>query len=96
MQKLILEKLEKIESMLKEQSVQLMTVDAVYEYLKISRSHIYKLTSMNLIPFYKSNGKMVYFKKSEIDNWVLKNRHKTKEEIDEIATEYVMKHRSKY
>lgn len=92
----ILEKLDKIETMLKAQSVKLMTLDEVSEYLKVSRSHMYKLTSMNQIPFYKPNGKIVYFKKSEIDDWVLKNRRKTKEEIDEIADEYIREHPRKY
>ena len=92
----ILEKLDKIESMLKEQSVKIMSLDELSKYLNFSKSHIYKLTSRNEIPFYKPNGKKIYFNKSEIHLWILKYRIKTKEEIKEIATEYVMKHPTKY
>jgi excisionase family DNA binding protein len=67
MLKIILEKLEKIEMMLKEQSVQLMVFGDVCNYLNISRSHLYKLTSASLIPHYKPGGKMLYFKKSELN-----------------------------
>ena len=37
-----------------------------------------------------------YYEKSEINNWILKYRIKTKEELKEITSEYVMKHRTKY
>jgi excisionase family DNA binding protein len=92
----ILEKLEKIESMLKEQSVIIMTVEKTSEYLNISRSQMYKLTSLNLIPYYKPNGKIIYFKKSEIDEWVLKNRNMTKDEIEREANNYILKHKNKF
>jgi excisionase family DNA binding protein len=67
MLKIILEKPGKIELMLKEQSVQLMVFNDVCNYLNISRSHLYKLTSASLIPHYKPSGKMLYFKKSELN-----------------------------
>ncbi|HEY5534401.1 MAG TPA: helix-turn-helix domain-containing protein [Ignavibacteria bacterium] len=96
MLKLILEKLGKIEFMLKEQSVKIMSLDELSKYLNFSKSHIYKLTSRNEIPNYKPTGKKIYFNKSEIDGWISKYRMKTKEEIEEIAEEYVMKHPTKY
>jgi len=40
----------------------------------ISKSHLYKLTCKHLIPHYKPNGKMVYFDKTELENWLLQNR----------------------
>ena len=83
--------------MLKEQSVQLMVFNDVCNYLNISRSHLYKLTSASLIPHYKPSWKMLYFKKSEIDDWALRNRVKTNQEIDAIADEYLREHsRSPY
>ncbi|MCX6160116.1 MAG: helix-turn-helix domain-containing protein [Ignavibacteriae bacterium] len=95
MLKIILEKPGKIELMLKEQSVQLMVFNDVCNYLNISRSHLYKLTSASLIPHYKPSGKMLYFKKSEIDDWALRNRVKTNQEIDALADEYMREHSRK-
>jgi len=43
-------------------------------YINTSKSYLYKLTSQGLIPHYKPNGKKIYFKRSELDAWVLKNK----------------------
>ena len=96
MLKTILEKPEKIELMLKEQSVQLMVFGDVCNYLNITRSHLYKLISASLIPHYKPGGKILCFKKSELDDWALRNRVKTNQEIEAVADEYLRKHQMKW
>jgi excisionase family DNA binding protein len=53
-----------------------------------SKSHIYKLTSTGGIPCYK-RGKHLFFKREELEQWLLSNRRATKEEIDALATNYV-------
>lgn len=60
-------------------------------YLEISPSHLYKLTSEMVIPFYKPNGKKLYFKLDDLNNWLLKNRVESREEINQKALEYVNK-----
>ena len=67
-----------------------MNVREVSEYLKISVSSIYKLTSSSGIPHYKS-GKKLYFKKEDIDEWIFSNRIKTKDDIEKEAMEYIRK-----
>ena len=67
-----------------------MNVREVSEYLKISVSSIYKLTSSSQIPHYKS-GKKLYFKKDEIDEWIFSNRIKTRDDIEKEAMEYTRK-----
>jgi len=69
---------------------ELMDIKEVVSYLKISSSAIYKLTASNGIPHYK-NGKKVYFKKSEIDDWIFAKRIKTMDEIETEAMEYLRK-----
>lgn len=59
------------------------------EYLSISKSSLYKLTSRKQIAYYKPNGKLIFFKKSELDRWILRNRHKTVDEIDAEAQKFV-------
>lgn len=44
------------------------------QYLGVSESLLYKLTSTKEIPHYKPRGKMLYFSKEELDNWLLQNR----------------------
>lgn len=59
------------------------------EYLNVSKSHLYKLTHKNQIPFFKPNGKMIYFLKSDLRKWLLRNRQSTADEIEQKAVDYV-------
>ena len=59
------------------------------EYLNVSKSHLYKLTHKNQIPFFKPNGKMIYFLKSDLRTWLLRNRQSTADEIEQKAVDYV-------
>ena len=69
----------------------ILTLEEVAEYTHLSKSYVYKLTSKGDIPYYKPNGKQLYFKRTEIDEWLLTNRNKTNQEIErEIATRSVL------
>jgi len=59
----------------------LLNVKELAEYLKVSTSQIYKLTSNRVIPFYKPTGKQLYFRKKEIDEWIIKGKVCTREEL---------------
>ncbi len=43
------------------------------QYLSISHSHLYKMTSQRKIPFHKPSGKYLYFFKHELDEWITRN-----------------------
>lgn len=51
------------------------------DYLHVSKSFLYKLTSQNKIAHYKPSGKLVYFEKNELDGWILQNRITPQSEI---------------
>ena len=69
----------------------ILTLEEVAEYTHLSKSYVYKLTSKGDIPYYKPNGKQLYFKRTEIDEWLLTNTNKTNQEIErEIATKSVL------
>lgn len=55
-------------------------------YLDISDSFLYKLTSNRAITFSKPNGGKLYFKKTDLDDWMTKNELKSvrvlEDEID--------------
>ena len=82
--KTIEQRLERIESLLLNQKTVLNFVE-VAEYIGFSQSYLYKLTSKSEIPFYCPNGKQLFFKREEIDSWLLRNRSKTNEEIEKAA-----------
>ena len=56
----------------------------------LSKSHIYKMTHSRQIPFYKPNGKQIYFDRSEIENWMKQNRVATTDEIETEAVNYIV------
>ena len=51
-----------------------LTVTEACEYMGITESHMYKLTSNGKIPHYKPTGKLIYFDRSELDDWLLQNK----------------------
>jgi excisionase family DNA binding protein len=81
----ILSRLDRIEEKINDASFQLMTCEEAAKYLKVSQSHIYKLTSQDRIPHYKPAGKKIYFSKEDLDGWIKNGRVLTKEEIGEVA-----------
>lgn len=51
-----------------------LTLKEACEYLGISESHMYKYTMNNSIICFRPNGKKIYFKRSDLDNWMLTNK----------------------
>ena len=69
-EKFVLLRLNEIEKMLLCQKTVFSFVEAA-EYTGLSKSYLYKLTSAGLIPHYKPSGKLLFFKRQEIDEWLL-------------------------
>lgn len=89
----VLERLEAIETLLSFASKEVLTADEVAMYLGYSKSHVYKLTCAKKLPYYKPTGGTAYFKKSEIEEWMLRNRQSTNEEIRQKAAALVVNRR---
>jgi excisionase family DNA binding protein len=90
----LLKRLDKIEKLITSQGILMKDVlnfDEGCEYLALSPSHVYKLTSTGGIPHYKPNGKKIYFKRIELDQWLLRNRTTTVEEIESKAASFQLK-----
>ena len=54
-------------------------------YMNVSLSHLYKLTAERKVPHFKPMGKMVYFNRLELEQWLQKNRVATDEELEQQA-----------
>ena len=90
----IIERLESIEKLLLEQQTlqkQVLNFNETCRYLELSQSHLYKLTSTGAIPHYKPNGKKIYFQRQELDQWLLRNRMDSQDEIEQQAADYLSK-----
>jgi putative excisionase len=83
---IIIDKLNRIEKylfILKD----IFTVEELSDYTGFKKSYIYKLVHSNSIPFSKPNGKVLFFEKKKIDEWLLKNPSKSFSEIEREAIE---------
>lgn len=54
-------------------------------YLGISKSFLYKITSSKGIPVYRPAGKLLYFKRKELEEWLIRNRYPSVDEIQANA-----------
>ena len=77
----IIQKLEKLEEIICKQEPEFYSIQEASVFLKISKSTLYKLTANREIPFYQPNGKLIYFKKSDLFDWLSKNKRRTINEI---------------
>lgn len=67
-----------------------LTLDDVALLTGLSKTYLYKLTCTHQIPYYKPNGKLVYFDKAEIEAWMKQNRVVTADEAEQQAVAYVV------
>ncbi|NDI98702.1 helix-turn-helix domain-containing protein [Flavobacterium sp. LaA7.5] len=85
---IIIEKLLEIEALIKKQyflSKEFLLLEEAAGYLGISSSAMYKLKGKNVIPFSQPGGKIIYFKRIDLDNWIFNNMNLSVEGItDEV------------
>lgn len=67
-----------------------LTLDDMVIFTGLSKTHLYKLTHTRAIPFYRPNGKNLYFDKMEIENWLKQGKVDSVSEIDQQATNYLI------
>ena len=61
------------------------------KYIDASPSHLYKLTSTKQIPHFCPQGKKLYFKRIELDEWLQRNRQMTVIETEQQASENLVR-----
>ena len=69
---------------------EVLTSDEAARYMGISRSYLYKLTMTRKIPHYKPMGKVCYFDRRELEEFLHSNRVATDAEISSKAQSYCM------
>lgn len=86
----VMEKLDQIEKMIRINKT-VLCLDEAAEYTGLSRSYLYKLTAKGEIPFSKPRGKLLYFSREKLDQWLLSNQQKSIQEIQNEALEYTFR-----
>jgi excisionase family DNA binding protein len=93
---IIIQKLNSIEQKLEEQNLlkkEILNFNETCAYLAISASHLYKMTSSKSIPHFCPQGKKLYFKRAELDIWLQRNRKSTADEIEQAASDYLIRNK---
>ena len=94
----IIEKLSQLELKIDEQNLlqkEVLNFNDACKYLDISASHLYKLTSQKQIPHFCPQGKKLYFNRQEIDEWLMRNKQETSEDIETAAANYLIRNKRK-
>lgn len=69
-----------------------LNIDEAALFTGLSVGHIYRLTSGKKIPHFKKQRKL-YFKKAELEAWMLDTKILTDGEIQDKASTYVATHK---
>ncbi|MDT0644535.1 helix-turn-helix domain-containing protein [Zunongwangia sp. F363] len=91
----ILEQLDRIERLVRANK-NVLNFEEASDYTGISRSYLYKLTARGEIPFSKPRGKMIFFSKEKLDDWLLSNQRKSKAEVRTEAVDYTFRNKKRF
>ena len=66
---------------------QVLTLEEAALFMGISKSSLYKMTHRHELPFFRPNGKLIYFEKAELLKWMRQNRNMSEAETKETAAQ---------
>ena len=84
----VLNRIEQLETIYLNQKT-VLNLDEASKFLSISKSYLYKLTHKGTIPFYKPNGKHIYFNRLELEEWLQSNKSLSEEEVKNLSTAFL-------
>ncbi len=66
-----------------------LTPPEAAQYMGISLSTLYKYTHRGVLPFSKPNGKLIFFSREKLDEWLLSRPSVSQEQREREAATYV-------
>lgn len=84
--------LKEIKELLIKQTIQqkdILTIEEASEFLGLSVSRLYKMTSNKEIPHYKPGGKKIYLNRQELEQWILNSRVASTYDLDDELDSYL-------
>jgi len=88
----IQKQIEELKSLIAKTSKPFLSLEEAAEYLDLAKETVYQFSSKGILPKYKLHGRRIYFKKDDLDDFILneRNRKKTKAELEaKAATELI-------
>jgi excisionase family DNA binding protein len=71
---------EQTENSVEKEHDKILSIQEASVFLNLAKQTLYSFTSKNIIPFLKK-GKKLYFRKSDLINWLSEGKQKSKSEI---------------
>lgn len=71
---------------------EVLSFEEALRYTGMKKGALYKLTSERMIAHSKPNGKMIYFRRSDLDEWMMSNPMATETDLNTAALTYCMTH----
>lgn len=81
----IIEQLNELKRLILMGAKTVLSVEDMCLLLGTTRGNVYRMTSQRQIPFYKPQGGKIYFKREEVESWLLRNRTASLDEIESKA-----------
>ena len=82
------ERIDKLESICFA-SKEVLNLEEAAAFLGIKKSTLYKMTHFAQVPYYKPAGKLIFFEKSVLLDWVRSVKVKSEDEIREDAAKHI-------
>lgn len=67
---------------------QVLSLSEAATYCNYKKSYLYQLTSKRKIPFYKPRNGKIFFKIDELDEWLLRGRSASEDELERSARNF--------
>ena len=83
----IMQKLNAIQHLIEATQPKPLTLEETAKFLDLSKSYLYRLVCYKKIPFYKPEGKRLYFDQVELVAWIKRNHSETQEQLQEKLEE---------
>lgn len=90
MEEIVLKQLAEIRNFSLLAAKNVLDLDDVVLLTGLSKGYIYKLTCKKEIPYYKPNGKLIYFDRQEVEKWMKQNRVNSVVEAEQQASKYLL------
>lgn len=70
---------------------QILSFAEAISFLDVSKSFLYKMTSEGRITFFKPNNGKLYFRRADLENWMMQNEKKSLESLKVMYNEKIYK-----
>jgi excisionase family DNA binding protein len=74
---------------------EILNIEEFCRYTGMSKATAYKLTGNSLIKHFKPTGSLIFFRKVDVDNFLLQNPVLPAEKISDIVTDHIIRKSSK-